>query len=86
MTGIVGNTWALDHFDPMETIPTSVGLTSYAGESSDFHGDAAARTRRADRGGLIARPGRQGLHIDDIVEAHRTMEADNAGGKIVVLT
>lgn len=26
------------------------------------------------------------FHLDDIVEAHRTMEGNKAGGKIVVLT
>jgi hypothetical protein len=26
------------------------------------------------------------FHFDDIVEAHRTMESNAAGGKIVVLT
>src|SRR5216684_2712517 len=36
MTGIVGNRWLLDGFNPMEFIPTAVCLTAYAGESEDF--------------------------------------------------
>lgn len=31
MTGIVGNSWTLDDFNPMEFIPTGVCLTSYSG-------------------------------------------------------
>ena len=32
MTGMVGNQWALDNFSPMGSIPTTVCLTTYAGE------------------------------------------------------
>ena len=33
MTGIVGNQWAFKEFAPMQSIPTAVCLTSYAGEA-----------------------------------------------------
>lgn len=33
MTGIVGNSWTLDKFNPMESIPTGVFLTGYSGGS-----------------------------------------------------
>ena len=36
MTGIAGNKWDLDRFTPMEAIPTSVRLTTYAGGAEDF--------------------------------------------------
>ena len=32
MTGMVGNKWALKNFSPMGSIPTTVCLTTYAGE------------------------------------------------------
>jgi NADPH:quinone reductase-like Zn-dependent oxidoreductase len=36
--------------------------------------------------GSIQLPAGYVFHLDDIVEAHRTMEENRAGGKIVVLT
>ena len=86
MTGIVGNKWSFDHFAPMDSIPTAVCLTSYAGESRDFM--ATPLQELCDQiaaGTLRVQIGRV-LHLDEIVEAHRVMEENKAGGKIVVLT
>ncbi len=86
MTGIVGNKWSFDNFAPMEAIPTAVSLTTYAGESEDF-----MRTPLEDlveqiaAGTLRVQVGRT-FHLDEIAEAHRCMEENKAGGKIVVLT
>jgi NADPH:quinone reductase-like Zn-dependent oxidoreductase len=86
MTGIVGNKWSFENFAPMEAIPTAVSLTTYAGESEDFMRmpledlieQIAAGTLRVQVG--------KTFHLDEIVEAHRCMEENKAGGKIVVLT
>jgi len=86
MTGIVGNKWSFDNFAPMEAIPTAVSLTTYAGESEDF-----MRTPLEDlveqiaAGTLHVHVGKT-FHLDEIAEAHRCMEENKAGGKIVVLT
>lgn len=86
MTGIVGNKWSFDDFAPMEAIPTAVCLTSYNGKSEDF-----MRTPLEDlaeqiaAGKLHVQIGKV-FHLDQIVEAHRVMEENKAGGKIVVLT
>ena len=86
MTGIVGNKWTFDNFAPMDAIPTAVCLTCYAGESDDFMqtplNDLAAQIAA---GTLHVQIGHV-FHLDDIVEAHRLMEENKAGGKIVVLT
>ena len=86
MTGIVGNQWSLQDFSPMDAIPTAVCLTSYAGDSEDFTrtplNDLAKQI--AD-GSLRVQVGRV-FKLDQIVEAHRCMEENQAGGKIVVLT
>jgi NADPH:quinone reductase-like Zn-dependent oxidoreductase len=86
MTGIVGNKWSFDNFAPMEAIPTAVRLTSYAGESEDFMktplDDLVAQIAA---GTLTVQIGRV-FHLEEIVEAHRCMEENKAGGKIVVLT
>lgn len=86
MTGIVGNKWSFDQFAPMDIIPTGVCLTVYAGESEDFMrtplNDLATQI---EAGTLHIQVGKT-FHLDEIVEAHRLMEENNAGGKIVVLT
>ena len=86
MTGIVGNKWSFDNFSPMEAIPTAVSLTTYAGESDDFmRMPFQELVDQIAAGTLHIQVGRV-FHLDDIVEAHRTMEENKAGGKIVVLT
>ncbi len=86
MTGIVGNKWAFDNFAPMEAIPTAVNLTTYAGEAEDFMGTPLQELiDRIAAGNLRIQIGKT-FYLDDIVEAHRCMEENKAGGKIVVLT
>jgi NADPH:quinone reductase-like Zn-dependent oxidoreductase len=83
---MVGDKWSFDDFAPMEAIPTAVSLTTYAGESEDF-----MRTPLQDLvekiavGTLRVQVGRT-FHLDEIVDAHRCMEENKAGGKIVVLS
>jgi NADPH:quinone reductase-like Zn-dependent oxidoreductase len=86
MTGMVGNKWSFDYFSPMDVIPTSVCLTTYDGGPQDFMltpfdelvEQVAAGTLRVQAGRVFK--------LGDIVEAHRCMEENKAGGKIVVLT
>ena len=86
MTGIVGNKWSFDHFAPMEAIPTSVCLTSYAGEVEDFMKTPLKELcDQIGAGELHVQVGKV-FRLDQIVEAHRLMEENKAGGKIVVLT
>jgi NADPH:quinone reductase-like Zn-dependent oxidoreductase len=86
MTGIVGNKWSLDHFSPMEAIPTGVGLTAYDGGPEDFMRMPLQQlVDQIASGALKVQIGRV-FHLDEIVEAHRTMDSNAAGGKIVVLT
>lgn len=86
MTGIVGNKWSFDNFAPMEVIPTSVCLTVYAGELEDFmQMPFADLVKQVADGSLQVHVGKT-FHLDEIVEAHRAMEENKAGGKIVVLT
>ncbi|RRA47615.1 zinc-binding alcohol dehydrogenase family protein [Acidipila sp. EB88] len=85
MTGIVGNQWAFESFAPMESIPTAVCLTSYAGDSKDFMRTPLEElAQQIAAGSLKLQIGRV-FQIDEIVEAHRLMEENKAGGKIVVL-
>ena len=85
MTGIVGNKWSFDNFAPMTSIPTAVCLTSYAGESPDFMAMPFENlVGQVERGELKVQVGRV-FSLDQIVAAHQMMEANTAGGKIVVV-
>jgi NADPH:quinone reductase-like Zn-dependent oxidoreductase len=85
MTGIVGNKWSFENFAPMEVIPTAVSLTTYAGESEDFmRMPLEDLVEQIAAGTLHVQLGKV-FHLDEIVEAHRCMEENKAGGKIVVL-
>jgi NADPH:quinone reductase-like Zn-dependent oxidoreductase len=86
MTGMVGNKWFFDNFNPMDSIPSTVSLTTYSGGPDDFMLtplDALAQEIAA--GKLHIQIGRT-FRLEQIAEAHRCMEESTAGGKIVVLT
>ncbi len=86
MTGMVGDRWQLDQFSPMGAIPTSVKLTTYSGGAEDFvKTPLQAFIDELEAGHTQSRVGRV-FNLEDIVEAHRCMEENRAGGKIVVLT
>jgi NADPH:quinone reductase-like Zn-dependent oxidoreductase len=86
MTGIVGNQWSFDDFAPMEAIPTAVCLTTYAGDWEDFmQTPIEDLVKQIVSGELTVQIGKV-FRLDEIVEAHRCMEENKAGGKIVVLT
>jgi len=86
MTGMVGNKWSFDDFSPMEVIPTTVCLTTYDGGPEDFMLTPLEElVEQIAAGTLRVQVGRT-FGLDDIVEAHRCMEENRAGGKIVVLT
>ena len=86
MTGMVGNAWELEQFSPMGTIPSLVNLTTYSGGSQDFIESPLQRVvNEIEKDRMMPKIGRV-FQLDDIVKAHRCMEDNTAGGKIVVLT
>jgi NADPH:quinone reductase-like Zn-dependent oxidoreductase len=86
MTGIVANQWSMREFAPMEAIPSAVYLTSYTGDTADFMRTPLSElAQQVLDGALQIQIGRT-FHLDQIAEAHRAMEENTAGGKIVVLT
>ena len=85
-TGIVGNKWTLDGFNPMEFIPTGVRLTAYAGGPQEFmRMPLTELTKAVEEGSLKVQVGKT-FKLDEIVEAHRAMDGNKVGGKIVVLS
>jgi NADPH:quinone reductase-like Zn-dependent oxidoreductase len=86
MAGIVGNAWDLNGWNPMEKIPSGVCLTSYSGGPDDFLETPLAELAQQFFDGNLRLPIGKVFKLDEIVEAHRAMEGNKAGGKIVVLT
>jgi len=86
MTGMVGNASQFERFSPMAAIPYTVKLTTFSGGAGDFiDTPLQAVVNEVEAGRMTLRIGRV-FQLDDIVEAHRCMEENAAGGKIVVLT
>ncbi|MEM5405077.1 zinc-binding alcohol dehydrogenase family protein [Paraburkholderia unamae] len=85
MTGIVGNQWSFDTFSPMEVIPSTVKLTIYDGGVNEFMATPYDELLAQVKTGTLRIPVGKVFRLDDIVEAHRCMEENKAGGKIVVL-
>jgi NADPH:quinone reductase-like Zn-dependent oxidoreductase len=86
MAGMVGDKWWLDQFSPMDVIPTAVCLSTCSGAADDFmQTPLQSLVEQVEAGSLRIQVGRV-FHLDQIAEAHRCMEENTAGGKIVVLT
>ena len=86
MTGMVGNNWSLEHFSPMEIIPTAVCLTTYDGGAEDFMLTPLEELVEEITAGQLPIQVGKVFKLDQIVDAHRCMEENKAGGKVVVLT
>ena len=87
MVGSVSGKWAFDdEFSPMVSIPTAVSLTAYHSSAKAFVetplDEIVDRLGTAKIKGLI---GKVFVGLDKINEAHKCMDEDKAGGKIVVL-
>jgi NADPH:quinone reductase-like Zn-dependent oxidoreductase len=85
MSGMVGDRWSFTDFAPMDVIPTGVSLTTYSGGVEDFMAmPLQGLLDRVANGELPIRIGRV-FALGEIVEAHRMMESNAAGGKIVIV-
>jgi NADPH:quinone reductase-like Zn-dependent oxidoreductase len=86
MAGMVGDRWSIADFAPMDVIPTGVSLTTYSGGVEDFMAMPLQQLiDQVESGALPVQIGKV-FRIEDIVKAHRLMESNHAGGKIVVVT
>ena len=86
MTGMVGNNWSFGHFSPMEVIPTAVSLTTYDGGAEDFMLTPLEELVEKIAAGQLPIQVGKVFRLDQIIDAHRCMEENKAGGKVVVLT
>ena len=87
MVGSVSGKWAFDdEFSPMVSIPTAVSLTAYHSSAKAFVETPLDEIiEQLGTEGIESLIGKVFLGIDKINEAHKCMDEDKAGGKIVVL-
>ena len=85
MTGMVGNSWKIPDFEVMGAISTAVCLTTYQGDEEDFKRTPLEEmVGQVARGELKVQVGKV-FPLEQIVDAHRAMEENKAGGKIVIV-
>ena len=86
-TGLLGNVWIMDQFEPLEDIPSTVRLTTYHSGTTSAARSTAALQEIVD--GVAAGRYRANLErrfrFDEIVAAHRFMEESRGSGKLVVV-
>ncbi|MDB5126191.1 zinc-binding alcohol dehydrogenase family protein [Mucilaginibacter sp.] len=86
MTGMLAEQWSIIDFAPMEFIPAAVSLTIY--DSGQIRvGDKYFQhfINDVESGAVKLKIGRV-FSLPQIAEAHKLMEDNSAGGKIVVVT
>lgn len=84
-TGMLSDRWTIQEFYPLDWLANGVRLTAYSGEAADlppavlqdFLDDIDDGSARVPVGHVYS--------MNDIVQAHRDMEAGTVGGKGVVL-
>ena len=85
-TGMLSENWTIDGFYPMDWLPNGVRLTAYSGEAADLPAPVLQDFLDAAAGAEAAIPLGRIYRLDQIVQAHRDMEAGAMNGKGVVLT
>lgn len=85
MTGILGGSWELDGFRPMEHIPSGVRLTAYSGDASDITAAQLQTYVMLVEVGQVTLPAGPVWTFEQLPEAHATMDDNTAGGKMVVV-
>jgi len=84
-TGMLSDQWTISEFYPLDWLPNGVRLTAYSGEASDLPPTVLQGFLDAVADGRASIPLGRVYRLDEIVQAHRDMEAGTVGGKGVVL-
>ncbi len=84
-TGMLSDQWTIPDFYPMDWLPNGVRLTAYSGEAGDLPAPVLQGFLDAVAAGRATIPLGRVYALDEIVQAHRDMEAGVVGGKGVVL-
>ncbi|WP_159468462.1 zinc-binding alcohol dehydrogenase family protein [Dyadobacter sp. 3J3] len=84
MTGILGGSWTMNEFTPMDDIPSLGRLTVYMVDAANLQKDLLQEFIDAVAEGKINLNIDKTFKLDQISEAHCYMESNKAKGKIVV--
>lgn len=84
VTGILGNEWVMNQFEPMIDVPTAVYLTSFTSTPVKTH--LLQELFAYLENHRIQAPVAAVFPLERIGAAHQLMESNTAGGKIVVVT
>jgi NADPH:quinone reductase-like Zn-dependent oxidoreductase len=84
-TGMLSDEWTISEFYPMDWLPNGVRLTAYSGEADGLPATVLQGYLDAVAAGEAVVPIGRSYRIDDIVQAHRDLEANTIGGKAVVV-
>jgi NADPH2:quinone reductase len=84
-TGMLSDEWTIHEFYPMDWLPNGVRLTAYSGEAADLAPSELQGFLDAVAQSHARVPISRVYRLDDIVQAHRDMEAGHEGGKLVVI-
>ncbi|WP_449385857.1 alcohol dehydrogenase catalytic domain-containing protein [Cellulomonas soli] len=83
-TGMLSDRWTVPEFYPMDWLPNGVRLTAYSGDAADLPAPVLQGFLDAVADGRATVPVGRVYRLDEIVQAHRDMEAGTVGGKGVV--
>jgi NADPH2:quinone reductase len=83
-TGMLSNQWTVPDFYPVDYIPRGVRLTAYGGDAADLPPQVLQEFLDAVASGNATVPIDHVYRFDQVVQAHQTMEAGTAAGKLVV--
>ncbi len=83
MTGILGGEWVMNHFEPMENIPSGAYLTQFT--STVIKEKLLKELIKYIKENKIEVPISKVFSLNEIQKAHQLMESNTALGKIVVV-
>lgn len=83
-TGMLSNQWTVKDFYPIGYLPRGVRLTAYSGEATDLPANVLQSFLDDVARGAIRVPIARTYPLDQIVQAHRDLEAGGHSGKLVV--
>lgn len=86
MTGMLSNSWTLPDFYPTGDLPPGVWIGGYTGDATDLPADVLQAYLDDVEAGLVQVPVGHVYGFDEVVQAHRDMEAGTHAGKLVVTT
>jgi NADPH2:quinone reductase len=85
-TGMLANEWIVKDFYPIDYLPRGVRLAAYGGDATDLPSEVLQEFLDAVAAGHAVVPIGRIYGFDQIVDAHRAMEAGEGTGKLVVTT